>query len=92
MDGDRLLERIATVCGEHEGNWVLHFASESGGAWSMTLSGPPAEETEMRPTAIPFIMKQIEEEPIFAMKCQELEVIVVALEHWHAASAIRNME
>jgi hypothetical protein len=87
MTEDGLLTRIATVCNYYRGaEWELLFTSSEGGFWSLKLTSPQAEDEQVE--AVGPMMRMIygttSSYPIFAIRCQELDVVAEALEHWHA--------
>lgn len=96
---DQLLTRIANVSNYYRGAiWQLSFTSPNGGTWGYSLeSGPPPEEGAEE---LPPFMARIfygprgrpSDEPIFAMRCQILEVICESLENWHAKTLIEQGE
>lgn len=93
---DQLLNRIASVCDFYRGaRWGLSFDSAEGGEWSMSIisASEPPEEEDSDP--IDRLMAHVTQakrgNPVFAMRCSSLEVITVALEHWHAASLSKDL-
>lgn len=91
---DGLLTRIANVCNYYRGaRWGLSFDSNEGGEWSMSIISASSQE-EGSGDPIDNLMAHLTEKrtnPVFAMRCSSLEVITVALEHWHAASLSKEL-
>lgn len=91
------LTRCRNVCEFYRGGaWQLFFDSDDGGYWSLSLKSPPEADHEPEPqmTTTPFGMSirmgPPPDYPIFSMRCQDLEVIAEALEHWHASVQMRE--
>lgn len=91
---DALLTRIAVVCDYYRGaRWGLSYDSNEGGEWSMSIISA-SEPLEGSGDPIDNLMAHITERranPVFAMRCSSLEVICVALEHWHANSLAKEL-
>lgn len=92
-----LLTRIRNICEVYRGGkWSLFYDSDDGGFWSLQLKSPPEEHHDAEPrmlqTPMGFSINvgPPEDYPIFSMRCQELEVIAEAIEHWHASVQMRE--
>jgi hypothetical protein len=90
--GDSLLNRIFTVCMYYRGaHWQLNYDSADGGFWNLVLANPEKEEDEPETMRVgPFMMVKAHE-PIFAIRCQGLEVVAEAVEHWHSSVLARDV-
>lgn len=77
------IERVQNVA-SHYGDtitWGLSYTSKED-SWSVAFySAEPEEERSVEHT---FLFGRNRSEPIFAMRCESFEVVVEALEHWHA--------
>lgn len=88
---DQSLARIRRIAETYRGaEWALNYESAEA-AWSMRIT-PPAGEPDDQDGDTPgttFRLFRSERAPVFAMRCDELEVIAEALEHWHARVLMR---
>lgn len=92
---DILLQRIANVCNYYRGaTWRLSYTSAEGGTWALMLEATPppdapAEAESMHPF-LPMIFVR-SDEPVFAIRCHNLEVVATAVEHWHASTLTKDL-
>lgn len=95
-NGTDLLTRIKRVCEFYRGaTWALAFDSSDGGFWSLKLLSPPEEghQGEIHEHPLGFMVRTAPPDyPIFAMRCQELEVIAEAIEAWHSKVVMRDVK
>lgn len=99
MDAPDLLTRVSNVCNYYRGaSWQLAFDSGDGGFWSLRLTSPPEADHQPEATShsTPFGLVMSfgapADYPIFAMRCQSLEVVAESLEHWHASVLSRETQ
>lgn len=92
---DNLLKRIASVANYYPGaRWGLAFDSNEGGEWSCSIVSASSMREEGSDDPIDHLIAHVTQQrtsPVFAMRCSSLEVIAVALEHWHAATLAKEL-
>lgn len=93
---DVLLQRIGSVANYYRGaRWGLSYDSVDGGEWSMSIISASDQVSPDEIDPLEQVMAHLtasrKGSPVFAMRCSSLEVITVALEHWHAASLAKEL-
>lgn len=83
-----LIERVQNIAA-HYGEaitWGMSYSSKED-SWSVAFYGTDDEGDKERGA---FLIFSNRSEPIFAMRCENLTVVVEALEHWHAGVLQRD--
>lgn len=78
------IERVQNVA-SHYGDtitWGMSYSSKED-SWSVAFYSAEQEELSADAQTV-FFFGRNRSEPIFAMRCESFEVVVEALEHWHA--------
>lgn len=89
---DSLIDRIAAVSNVYRGgHYHLNYCSEEGGNWAYALEPNPQVDDDLPPALAQIFGQATQGAPIFAMRCQHLEVIAEALESWHAKTLVEGI-